>query len=244
VIRLDRAGWLSLAFLLAVGCAMSPEESTGAQPESEAAQDEPAQVTEVAPPAPTAAGEPVERSLADLQLELSNNEAKLQALGVQLPVRTISGGDGALGAEKPEPAQERKPAADNVTPRDAGGATPKSEKRPSPAPSSREDADTKGKEGRRPKPKKSDTTSVPGGFAPPPPEEAKSTPLSPNEQPQLDAATRCAQVCSLSDITCELGVQICELAQRHADNEEYEQACVRATEDCDAAQEACDACTQ
>jgi hypothetical protein len=218
-----RAGWL-----------------TGAQLDSEAAQDDDKQADAVSPvPAPTSI-EPVERSLADLQQELANNESRLQALGVQLPARNIAGGELDFTTEKRTPT-ERAPAAEPPPPGGGATTTKPDDKRPAP---SREDApDGKGKQGRKVKAKKKAGT---GGFAPPPPEpdQAKSTPLAPNEQPQLDAATRCSQVCSLSDITCELGAQICELAQRHADNAEYEQACVRATEDCDAAQEACDACTQ
>jgi hypothetical protein len=259
-----RVGWTSaLALSLALGCAAQYEEPTGAQPDSDVALER-MPASEVAEPAPTTIA-PADRSLADLERELAGNESQLRALGVPLPVHGVTGGGGGgdnmtFGGEKsptsfapkPDAVPEAVPGAapDGDYDRGAGGNTPTSQPRPV-APSR---GDTvphdKPKEGRKNKPGKADKPKKEsadianaGGFAPPPPEEAKATPLSPNEQPQLDAATRCAQVCSLSDITCELGVQICELAQRHTGNEEYERACVRATEDCDAAQEACDACT-
>lgn len=231
-----RAKWLALALVLAAGCAMPPDETAGAQPDSEAQKEEPAEPVAPEPGAASPAPVGPQRSLAELERELTNNEAKLQALGVELRARTTTADDAVIGGEKP--AQERKAEAGG------GSGAAKSATRPSPAPSREDEPSGKAKGDRKgSKPKKTDSAAVPGGVAPAP-DPAKATPLSPTEQPQLDAATRCSQVCSLSDITCELGVQICELAQRHVDNEDYEQACVRATEDCDAAQEACDACTQ
>lgn len=246
--HIQRAAWVSstLVLALALGCAAQYEDTAGgAQPNSEAALER-TQVTEAGAAEPTAAKSP-ERSLADIERELATNEAKLRALGVELPARAATLADPAdVGGEKFAPAPEPKPEL--APDRPAGGAGMAPNTSPRPVAPSREEAEPGGadkQQGRRDKPKKGkDTkpTTNNDDFAPAP-EEAKSAPLSPTEQPQLDAATRCAQVCSLSDISCELGVQICELAQRHADNEDYEQACVRATEDCDAAQEACDACS-
>jgi hypothetical protein len=238
--------WFSLVLVLAPACVTSPEEQAGAEPDSELAQEEPAAVADVTPAEPAAA-EPSPRTLAELQLELANNNAKLQALGVQLPPHDLAGGDATPGERKAEPERPPDSAGRGVGGGGNGGSSPAkldddARPSPSPAPTTRSDKGAgKTKEPR--KPKKTESSAVGSGFAPAP-EGAKSTPLSPSEQPQLDAATRCSQVCSLSDISCELGVQICELAQRHVENQDYEQACVRATEDCDAAQEACDACTQ
>jgi len=94
-----------------------------------------------------------------------------------------------------------------------------------------------------------------GGKASPPPAKdrdvaeqprpgpAKSTPVAPRTG-QLDAGERCEQICDLAEISCGLGDQICELADRHTQEPEYLSACERAAGDCDAAKEACDACAE
>jgi hypothetical protein len=234
------AGCLVLS--LALGCAAQYEEPTGTQPDAALDQSAP---SEVAMEPAAAAQEAPERSLDDIQLELASNEAKLRALGVVLPSRAAAGGDVNLGGE----TVEREPDPDRSV---AGGTATPSDARPSTTPAPKPEAVAPGKAGsgsstkqaRRDKSEKKKTADAGDDdrFAEPPPEAAKATPLSPTEQPKLDAATRCIQVCELSEITCELGVQICGLAQRHAGDDDYEQACARATDDCDAAQEACDAC--
>jgi hypothetical protein len=235
---------LLLLLVLPLGCAAQYEEPAGTQPDSarEQAESEPAPA---AMEAPTAAEQPVDRSLDDIELELASNEAKLRALGVVLPSRSTTG-EKNLGNEGGEIA----PETELVRPGGAGGAggiMPEPDSRPSTAPAPKGDPGSAPKQGQgrtdnKPAKKKTEDADASERFAKPPPEEAKATPLSPTEQPKLDAATRCIQVCELSEITCELGVQICELAQRHAGDNDYEQACARATDDCDAAQEACDVC--
>jgi hypothetical protein len=243
-----RAAWLAptIGLALALGCAAQYEEPTGNQPDQPDMAREQVGAPDPAAMEPTAVEQQSERSLQDFQLELASNEARLRALGVQLPSRGITGGDADLGGEKAElaPTTTELPggsAGTTSTPDARPSTAPKPEpvapaKESKPAGSSREDRKDK------PKKKAKNDDAVSERFAQPPPEQAKSTPLSPTDQPQLDAATRCIQVCELSEITCELGVQICELAQRHAGDQDYEQACARATEDCDAAQEACDVC--
>lgn len=224
--------WALLSLLLLpLGCAAQYEEPAGTAPDStreQAGAAEPGAAMDMEEPAKAERAESPDRSLDDIALELASNEAKLRALGVELPPRDTAGRDTNLGGETP-PAPE---------PTAAGGASGGITSKPSAAPG-------KGGGRNRPAKKNNDDKDAADRFAPPPsgrPEEAKSAPLSPTEQPQLDAATRCIQVCELSEITCELGVQICELAQRHAEDRDYERACARATEDCDAAQEACDVC--
>jgi hypothetical protein len=234
---------LVLSLVLPLGCAAQYEEPAGAQPDDSARE----QVSAAEPePAPAAMDmQAADRSLGDIEPELASNEAKLRALGVALPSRVVTNGDATLGTElapapKPEPARPG-----------GGGVAPRPDARPSAAPTKSEtnnagkgagSASTKQERKQPSKKAKDKDTDESDRFANPPPEQAKATPLSPTEQPQLDAATRCIQVCELSEISCELGVQICELAQRHAGDQDYEQACARATEDCDAAQEACDVC--
>lgn len=220
--------WGLLLVTLPLGCAAQYEEPAGTQPDSarEQAGEPEAAAMEAAPTAVRAEqAELANRSLADIELELASNEAKLRALGVELSTGEL--------APAPEPAP---PGGGGTT------ATTKPDPRPSTSPApkqGRRDNDKPAKQ------KKTESAGDADRFANPPPggpEEAKAAPLSPTEQPKLDAATRCIQVCELSEITCELGVQICELAQRHAGDRDYEQACARATDDCDAAQEACDVC--
>jgi hypothetical protein len=243
---------LLLGGAVPVGCAAQYEEPAGTQPDSAREQLGAAEQEPAMDEAPTAArsesAESLDRSLDDIEVELVRNEAKLRALGVALPGRAATG-ETNLGGELAPTPERTQPSG--------GGATatpkPKPDARPSTAPGPSGEPGSATKQGRADKPakkRKSEDADEKDRFANPPPgagggagpSEAKATPLSPTEQPQLDAATRCVQVCELSEITCELGVQICELAQRHADDQDYEQACARATDDCDAAQEACDEC--
>lgn len=248
--RRPSSEWLLLLLVvLPLGCVAQYEEPAEPQPDS-AREREQAGATEQDPAAmeapvaahPAEPAEPADRTLEDIAVELARNEAKLRALGVVLPSRSTTS-EKNLGNEGDAVAPEAEP------PRPGGagsGITPKPDSQPStaPAPKGETGSATKQGQGRKdskPK-KKTEDADTSERFAKPPPEEAKATPLSPTEQPKLDAATRCIQVCELSEITCELGVQICELAQRHAGDNDYEQACARATDDCDAAQEACDVC--
>jgi hypothetical protein len=234
---------LLLALTLPLGCAAQYEEPAGTQPDSAHEQVGAAEPAAMEAPVAAEGVEPPDRSLDDITLELASNEAKLRALGVQLPSRTTSGGDANLDRERGEVAPKPEPALPG------GGGTTKPVS-PSTAPAQEPKGagmSPRKQDGRRDdkpakKKKESEDADLSDRFAQPPPDEAKATPLTPADQPQLDAATRCIQVCELSEITCELGVQICELAQRHAGDLDYEQACARATEDCDAAQEACDVC--
>lgn len=88
------------------------------------------------------------------------------------------------------------------------------------------------------------TSKSKGAHDPAPrPEQVKAVPLSPSDaNPAQDAAGRCQRICELSAISCDLGDQICELADRHAQEQHYGSACERAISDCDVAKEACDAC--
>jgi hypothetical protein len=52
----------------------------------------------------------------------------------------------------------------------------------------------------------------------------------------------CGDLCSLSESICTLEVRICSLAQAHASDTIYADACERAVEDCEVAGEACDSC--
>jgi hypothetical protein len=248
-VRRPSSEWLLLLLVvLPLGCIAQYEEPAEPQPDSAREQAGAQDPTAIEAPVAAQPAQPAERSLDDIAIELARNEAKLRALGVVLPSRS-STTEKNLGNEGEEDAVA--PEAEPPRPGGAGsGITPKPDSQPSTAPAPKGETGSatgssqkqgQGRRDNKPK-KKTEDADASDRFAQPPPEEAKATPLSPTEQPKLDAATRCIQVCELSEITCELGVQICELAQRHAGDDDYEQACARATDDCDAAQEACDVC--
>lgn len=52
----------------------------------------------------------------------------------------------------------------------------------------------------------------------------------------------CGDLCSLSDSICTLEKRICSLAEQHPSDAIYADACERAVEDCDVADEACEGC--
>lgn len=53
---------------------------------------------------------------------------------------------------------------------------------------------------------------------------------------------RCVRICELQTNICELRDLICTLADDHADEDRYEQACERSTLDCERAEQACTDC--
>ncbi|MEM6995634.1 MAG: hypothetical protein AAF721_34300 [Myxococcota bacterium] len=56
------------------------------------------------------------------------------------------------------------------------------------------------------------------------------------------SSSRCDRVCDLAEATCGLAGHICSLAEKHPDDARYLEACVRAERQCDAADQACQAC--
>jgi hypothetical protein len=234
--RIERLVLVAVACVSA--CASQPSEDYGASTELQA---ERAPMAE--PDAEQAASPPAdqpERSLAEIERELARNEARLRELGVELPARAATAtAIGEAGEPEPTPKPETKREATG-----AGGglAQPGAAPRPQSEPSERDDGRSASRKGKGDKPAKNAKDSD-DRFAPAPPQAdaAKAAPPSGNPA-ELDAAARCRQLCDLGQITCELSVQICELADRHDGEDDYRAACERSAEDCSAAQEACDAC--
>jgi hypothetical protein len=56
------------------------------------------------------------------------------------------------------------------------------------------------------------------------------------------ARPRCERICDLAGSTCDLRLRICDLAQVHEGDLRYENACERATTQCEAARAACTRC--
>jgi hypothetical protein len=57
-----------------------------------------------------------------------------------------------------------------------------------------------------------------------------------------DVAPRCQPLCELAATSCDLQTRVCELADEHEGEPRYEEACVRAQDQCRVATEACTAC--
>ncbi|HLT38973.1 MAG TPA: hypothetical protein VK034_21965 [Enhygromyxa sp.] len=236
-----RAASAAFLVVLASGCAAQHEESRNeaapaAKPEYDAPLEEQVAAEPAAEPADDAEAGP--RSLADIERELAANNAKLIDLGVELPGSRPAdpkGGDttgtkstvtGTTGRSvSPSPAPDKPSTKPSGKPGKLEGEA---------KPSKRDKAGGKSKS-------KDELDSELGDGARP--DAAKSAPRSPNDG-GLDAAARCQLVCDLAAISCGLGDQICELADRHPDDPEYASACERANADCDAAKGACDACVE
>jgi hypothetical protein len=224
-----RSEALAAVLLLASACANQQEEAARKESAPAAEQDfeAPSEEARFAPELPSPADDAAPRSLADIERERAANNAKLRQLGVALP--------GDHPVESAAPSAETKPKkttskSTSGTPL-PGGQPSKADRNSSPKPAKpSEKAKDEGKGG---------GDMIGDGVRP---DAAKSTPLSPSGG--LDATARCEQVCDLAAISCGLGDQICELAERHEDDPTYAAACERAHADCDAAKDACDACAE
>lgn len=243
---------LSLAFL--AGCAgLDHEEApkSEAQPENERALDEPSEDQRVAEPtaSPPPADTEVARSLAEIQHELAANNQKLRELGVDLPSDEAAapgeaeaqGGDGIGSTTKTTTTKQGTGTKGTTSVAPAPGGTPSTQPKKSSKgdraankPSRRDK--TKGADGLGDKAKDAGGLVDEGER----PDPAKAAPLTPSgDARSQDVGAQCQQICNLAEISCDLGVQICDLADHHPGEEDYTSACERANADCEAAQEAC-----
>jgi hypothetical protein len=231
-----------LLLALVSGCAAQHEEASRAESPPAADreyEDAPADEPEATP---TAAGEMPPPSLEQLQLELAANNAKLRDLGVVIPVE--------LSVEEQEPEEPDNKAGGGDGRGAATGTTAPAGQPPKPtANPTKSDRDREEK--KKPRPDKAgdktgakakDESRLDFHDDGAQPDAAKAAP--PLVTGQLDEAARCQQVCDLAAISCGLGDQICELADRHPGEQDYVSACERANVDCEAAKEACDACAE
>lgn len=229
--------WSLAAFGIAslgLACAKAPEQSApadaAAPASAELEQELEAPAAEPAP-AEEREAEAAAPGLEQLQRELAGKSSRLRALGVEMPTRIKEGADAAPSEpareESLEPPvttkkEQRKRKGKGKKNNEAGGGKPS--KQPSAKPAG---------------PDRLDDIAGGGGVAP---DEAKSVRLSPEGEPE--EASACAQICALSQGTCELRGAICELAERHDDEPDYSSACERAEQDCVVAEEACRACSE
>lgn len=236
--RRGSAALPTLLLLLASGCATQSEDQRSEPADRDyEARDEPTAMEAAA----SADSEAAPRSLAELERARASNNARLRELGVALPV---------VEAELEDQTATASKAAEPGGASGAGGLPPSvapAPDEPSKRPSKTQSSEKK-EEKRRDKKDKAAGAIKPTDDAEldwdarPRPEEAKAAP--PSSTHELDPATRCQQVCDLAAISCGLGDEICELADRHRDEQDYTSACERANLDCEAAKEACDACAQ
>ncbi|HVH98362.1 MAG TPA: hypothetical protein VM869_06620 [Enhygromyxa sp.] len=222
----------ALLLVLASGCVTSHEEAMHSEPASDRKLEEaPEPATEAVAPADAEAP----RSLEELQLELAANNAKLRELGVELPVHSQdTAPEGEAAGTTATPGKSKESTADDRNARPTVAPAPAEKQATSKSPR----RDKAG--GARPKPKDEAFDLEEGDEVRP--DEAKAAP--PSIANQLDPQQRCQQVCDLAEISCGLYYQICELADRHPDELDYASACERANADCEAANEACDACVE
>jgi hypothetical protein len=186
-------------------------------------------------------------SLEQLERELAANNAKLRELGVALSIEQQARETGPAGtavSKSKEAGGGDRKATGSVAPAPGGKATSK------PSKSDKSEAEKKqprrdkpaDKSGAQPEGEPKDEATLDWEDDGVRPDEAKAAPPSPSID--LDPEQRCEQVCDLAAISCGLGDQICELADRHPDETNYASACERANVDCEVAKEACDACAE
>lgn len=58
-----------------------------------------------------------------------------------------------------------------------------------------------------------------------------------------DGMSRCERICGLKDAICDVSDRICGLAETHADDKKYTEACTRSESRCTQATDACSSCT-
>lgn len=217
--------------VLASGCATQHEEAARSEPASEHEHEElAAEPAALEASAPAEAEDAAARSFEQLQQELAVNHAKLRELGVVLDHQLAEPEPELGGASESQakPSGKASSAGPKVAP--APGSKPSADK---PAKSEKKLDNKQKRDATRGKSK----DELDEDFGP---EAAKAA--SPSASNELDPQARCQTICDLAAISCGLGDEICELADRHPDEPEYASACERANGDCEAAKEACDAC--
>lgn len=123
---------------------------------------------------------------------------------------------------------DRIEQVDQVDPRDQAGTVPAAEAGESPG----VDGEALGAETEAEEPRPTAVEPEAAADRSPPPKGAKRA-----------EGQRCADVCELSVTICDLEVLICSLSDGHGDDPTYGDACRRAGEDCDTADDECDRCS-
>lgn len=151
-----------------------------------------------------------------IERELANNRADLEAAGVWVP--------------EPAPAASTPADATEPPPTDPGADTPP----PEPVAAPEEDEPTA-------EPTSADAVDAPelGQSA------SRRSPRSRvDRESRREATTRCDRICDLAGVTCDLQDQICSLTARHAHEVRYQAACARAELQCEASERECELCSE
>ncbi len=153
------------------------------------------------------------------------NAERLEAQGVRLAFATSSptGEADAPGGSRSYDGKDESESSEPAAPPAEPAPEPESE----PVVAAEEDAASS-----------DDKLDVGAARAPSPSKRKASERRTRGEQ------TRCERICDLAEATCTLSDRICELAAEHVDDVRYENACERATSQCEAASEACSMCEE
>ncbi len=253
----------ALGMLAAQGCASTqPEERAAHEETVDAAtmsEDQPAMELrdEGRKSAPTSGT--AELDLDDYERELASVEAELRELGVVFKTDTLaelrsniassetSGGAGGNAGSGNEGAPSDSKAS--VGTGEVGPQTPRGQSRPTGLKdgarsklekSSIKNEDRDKAEGKKPNKKKA--TEAKAAQRPQEEPDDRADPVDPSDS-VIGGTGRCASICDLGQVTCGLSDSICELAERHQDEDDYRAACERAVSDCDVAEDACHVCS-
>lgn len=169
-------------------------------------------------------------TLAEIEAELAYNDQVLAGEGIMVAAATppVTAGVTPTHSEPAEPATEEGPP---LTVEEPGEDDGQGETAPEPEPP---------QTGPAPVAMPETTAATQAEMVVDAPSERRANRRRMSARRDVD--TRCERVCGLAEATCDLEVQICELATRHPDEPRYAQACLRAEQQCKAASEACQRC--
>lgn len=163
-----------------------------------------------------------------IESELAVNAERLEAQGVRVARATEAASDKAGGAAQVSGDfdDDESTAATPVTPPPPADPAPAPEPEPEPTVAAEAEEDSPASDAPEPDSVRLSSRS-----------ERKS-----ERRRRRGKKTRCERICDLAEATCTLADRICGLADEHVDDVRYEEACGRATVQCEAASEACSAC--
>jgi hypothetical protein len=183
-------------------------------------------------------------TIAEIEAELAHNDEVLAGEGIMVAMATptVAPPDGpGLTSEEPAQTPETEPTTEPEPSDDDGAAA----EPPTPEPFPLEPMPTPTSVQPETRPAyDSELISAEGATIDAPTERRRGARRKLSSRSRRDADTRCERLCRLAEATCELETQICELAARHPGEPRYEQACLRAEQQCIAASDACQRCEE
>jgi hypothetical protein len=209
-------------------------------------------------------GEGLERHLApgDELIRLAQLESRLRSLGVGLPPAQKLGGATTTAKPSPKPAETLAPAKRpaNEPPAPGAGSGGKASSKEKLAKGKKSEAKKRDKAKRKGGSKNQAYDRRADGSAGADEDEDMKKELdelgeleeskrgkdqvAQAQSESMSVGERCEAVCELAEAICALESRICELAEGNPDDEQYAEACERASEDCRVAGDACGACSR